>query len=354
MKEYLDKIIEKIEPLDEKSREKMRVHHADLLMPTGALAVPLSYVEQLAGILGTVRIPKQLKKRVVLFAADHGIAAEGVSAYPQEVTAQMLGSFAQGWAVITALAKRQDMDMVVVDVGVKGEGIVSDKILNKKIGQGTKNFLKEDAMIESELFQALEVGIDMARQTKTKGYDIALIGEMGIGNTTSASAITAALLALPVATVTGRGTGVNDEAYKKKIAVITQALKASNVIESPEVLKILKKVGGFEIAAMVGFLLGAAAEKLPVILDGFITGSAALAAYRISPQSKAYWIAGHVSAEGGHRKILEKLSLRPILDLDLRLGEASGAALAIPILEQAITISQDTGTFTIAGVANKE
>jgi nicotinate-nucleotide--dimethylbenzimidazole phosphoribosyltransferase len=265
----------------------------------------------------------------------------------------MLGSFANNWAVITALAKNQRMDMVVMDMGVKGEAIPSKKIVNKKIAAGTKNFLKEDAMSREELEKAVAIGMALAEETKAKGYDIVLIGEMGIGNTTSASAITALLLSLPVKVVTGRGTGVSDQAYLKKIQIITKAIQERKVKKS-DAMDVLQKVGGFEIAAMTGFLLKAAAVKLPVLLDGFITGAAALAAFSIAPQAKQYWIAGHVSKEIGHRKILEKLSLRPILDLDLRLGEASGAALALPILEQAIAISRDTGTFTLAGVANKE
>jgi nicotinate-nucleotide--dimethylbenzimidazole phosphoribosyltransferase len=347
----IDSVRKKIQPLDQNAITKMQLHHADLLMPTGALAVPLSYVEQLAGIMGNR--PKIEKKQVVLFAADHGIAAEGISAYPQEVTQQMLGSFAQGWAVITSLAKSQGMDMVVIDMGVKGSVLPSEKIINRKIAAGTKNFLQEDAMSRNEVEKALAVGIAVAKETKERGYDVALIGEMGIGNTTSASAITALLLSLPVEIVTGRGTGVTDETYEKKMAVIKKGI-LSRKVNNADAVTVLQKVGGFEIAAMTGFLLGAAAEKLPVVLDGFITGAAALVAYDIAPQAKEYWIAGHVSKEIGHRRILEKLLLRPILDLDLRLGEASGAALALPILEQAMVISRDTGTFTIAGVTNKE
>lgn len=351
-----------IQPLDKKSIEKIQKHHANLLMPSGALSVVLLYVEQLAGIYAEVPVRTLKRKRVVLFAADHGIAKEGVSAYPQEVTVQMLGSFAQNWAVITALAKNQNLDMTVFDVGVLGEGIVSEKISVQKIAQGTKNFLQENAMSEKELKIAMEIGREVAKETKKRGYDIALIGEMGIGNTTSASAITAALLHLPVQQITGHGTGVSEEIYKRKISIIKQALKARGVIlerakrpiESHNAYEVLRKVGGFEIAAMTGFLLGAAEQRLPVLLDGFITGAAALAAYSIDPMSKEYWIAGHISKEQGHRKILEKLSLRPILDLDLRLGEASGAAFALPVLEQAIAVSQNTGTFTMAGVSNKE
>jgi nicotinate-nucleotide--dimethylbenzimidazole phosphoribosyltransferase len=353
MYKLLEQTIKKITPLDKKSMQAMQAHHAQLLMPLGALSVPLSYVEQLAGIFTEKTARVLAKKRVVLFAADHGIAAEGVSAYPQEVTRQMLGSFANKWAVITALAKSQHMDVVVLDMGVKGEAIEAPTIRTEKLGEGTKNFLQEDAMSIAQLEKAVGVGIRMARETKAAGYDIALIGEMGIGNTTSASAISAVLLAVPVGGVTGHGTGVGEEAYRKKILLIEKALQ-NRKPDALDPLGVLQKVGGFEIAAMTGFLLGAAGCKLPVLLDGFITGSAALVASMVCLESKQYWIAGHVSKEQGHKKILEKLSLRPLLDLDLRLGEGSGAAFALPLLEQAIAVSRDTATFTTAQVSNKE
>ncbi len=342
----------KIKPIDKKYMDKMRQYHNTLLMPTGALEVLLSYVEKLAGIYKETPVRTLKKKRIIVFAADHGIAEEGVSAYPQEVTKQMLSSFANNLAVITVLAKNQGLDITVVDVGVKGESIKGKNILTKKVSEGTKNFLYENAMSEVEFEKAFEIGINMAKETKTSGYDIALIGEMGIGNTTSSSAVAASLLDLPVSILTGYGTGINEKTYKLKISTIEKALRQRN-IKTKDPLEILRKVGGFEIVAISGFLIGSAIYRLPVILDGFIGDVAALAAYCINPFAKDYWFAGQISQEIGDKIILKKLDLKPMLDLDFRLGEASGAALALPILEQAIAISKFTGTFDSAKVSGK-
>lgn len=353
MKAELLKLIEEIQPIDIKYVKKMRKHHETLLMPTDALKLLLSYVEKLAGIYKEIPVRILRKKKIIVFAADHGVAEEGVSAYPQDVTRQMLGSFVKSFAVITVLAKHLNADITVVDMGVKGEAIISKKMLNKKIAQGTQNFLYEDAMTSIELKKALETGLQLAKKCKKNGYDIVLLGEMGIGNTTSTSAIVASLLNVPVKSVTGYGTGISKKTYQKKISTLQKALR-NRKINKKDPFDILQKVGGFEIAAMVGFLLGAAYFRLPVILDGFIGDAAALVAYHINPLAKDYWIAGQVSQEKGDRNVLKKLSLKPILDLEFRLGEASGAAIAFPILEQAVAISRNTGTFSQAKVSNKK
>lgn len=343
----------KVQPVDRRYMEKMRKYHNTLLMPTGALEVLLSYVEKLAGIYKEIPVRMLKKKKVIVFAADHGIAEEGVSAYPQEVTKQMLSSFANELAVITVLAKHQELDISVIDVGVKGEPVKGKNIISKKVSNGTKNFLHENAMSKEELEKAFKIGVELAKETKAKGYDIVLMGEMGIGNTTSSSAVAAALLNLPVDILTGYGTGINETTFRQKIAIIEKAL-IQRKINTNDPLEILMKVGGFEIVAICGFLIGAGIYRLPVILDGFIGDVAALAAYFINPLAKDYWFAGQISQESGDKKILKKLALRPILDLDFRLGEASGSTMALPILEQAIAISRFTGTFEKAKVSDRK
>lgn len=345
--------INSIKPLDETYRKKLYAYHKTLLMPEDALSPILSYVEKLAAIKRENPVHVLKKKVVVLFAADHGVVAEGVSAYPQEVTRQMLQSFANEWAVITVLAKKERMDVLVVDTGVIGEPVLDNKIINQKIRQGTNNFVNGPSMSEKEAIKAIEIGIKTAEDIAKKGYEIAVVGEMGIGNTTSASAITSLILNLKPEEVTGRGTGVDDNGLKRKIMAIKKGLRV-NKPDPKDAVDVLFKVGGFEIGAMTGFILGCAAFKIPLVLDGFITGSAALLANNMSSLSMDYCFAGHCSMEIGHRKILEYLKLKPLLNLDLRLGEGSGAALALSILESAIYISRETATFATAKVSNKE
>jgi nicotinate-nucleotide--dimethylbenzimidazole phosphoribosyltransferase len=320
-------------------------------MPTGALAVPLSFVEQLAGIYKEFPVRQLRKKAAVIFAADHGVVAEGVSAYPQEVTQQMLGSFANGWAVITVLCKNQNIDVRVVDVGVKGSPVKG--IINKKIAEGTKNFAKGAAMTKKQALAAIAIGREQAAVLAKKKYDIAIVGEMGIVNTTATSAIASCMLGVAAVEVTDRGTGINDKVYQKKVAVIEKALKLHGP-NKKDAIEVLCCVGGFEIAAMVGFILGCGEYRIPVVLDGVITAAAALLAHSITPLSMQYCIAGHVGKEKAHEKILQALGLTPLLNLGLRLGEGSGAALALPLLEQAIVVSNNTGTFSSAHVSNKE
>lgn len=348
----LERVLSSVKPISKQWVNRAKYHHRQLLMPAGALDGILWVVEQLAGIRQEFPVPHFSKPRMVLFAADHGVAECGVSTYPQEVTAQMLSSFANKWAVSTVLAQYNSMDFRCIDVGVKGSAIKNTNIVNKKIAQGTHNFLNDKAMSFNQAAKALAVGISEANQLKQENNDIAIVGEMGIGNTTAASAITAAILGLEPDQVTGAGTGLKENQVRKKAILIKQALVRHHP-DPKDSMSVLISVGGLEIGAMTGFLLGCAANRIPVILDGFITGAAALLAYQLKPQALEYWIAGTSSREPGHRYILQYLKLKPLLDLGLRLGEGSAAALSYPLLNEAVIISSKTATFAQAKVHNK-
>lgn len=345
--------LNRIEPISKKWQNHATHHHQQLLMPTGALDGILEFVEKLAGIQKQFPIVFFRKPSMVLFVADHGIATSGVSAYPQEVTTQMVESFANQWAVSTVLAKYHHMDFRCIDVGVKGPRIAHSNIITKRIAPGTRNFLEDSAMTTEQAAQALCIGVDETDQLKRKNNDIAIVGEMGIGNTTSASAIAAAMLNLDPVQVTGKGTGLNQAQVQKKTSIIKHAL-LKHQPSSQDSMSVLCAVGGFEIGAMTGFLLGCAANHIPVILDGFITGAAALLAYQLQPHAVDYWIAGTSSQEPGHRYILDHLKLKPLLNLGLRLGEGSAAALSYPLLNEAIAVSSRTATFAQAKVSNKD
>jgi nicotinate-nucleotide--dimethylbenzimidazole phosphoribosyltransferase len=288
---------------------------------------------------------------VVLMAADHGCAKEGVSAYPQEVTAQMVRNFAGGGAAINVLARHQQARVIVVDMGTKVplEGV--ERVRSGRLGPGTANFTRGPAMSRETAIRGLEYGIALAAELHEAGAGVLAVGEMGIGNTTSASAIAAALLGQPPEQVTGRGTGVDDERLRRKVAVVARAL-AVNRPDPADALDVLAKVGGFEIAGLAGVILGAAARKMPVVLDGFITGAAALAAAGLCPAARDYLIAAHRSAEPGHAFILRHLDLRPLLDLDMRLGEGTGAVLALHLVEASLRLLREMATFETAGVTD--
>lgn len=348
----LQQTLKNISQPSKKWQQKNVLHHKDLLMPEDALQKLLFPIERLGGIFEECPVRILKKRKGIIFAADHGVTDERISAYPQEVTRQMLHTFSLQKGVITVLGKQNTIDITVVDVGVKGEKVKGENIITQKIKHGTENFSKTHAMTKEEVVKALEVGIKMADSLKKQNCDIALVGEMGIGNTTSASAITAVILGLAPQEVTGRGTGISEKIYNHKITIIKNALQKHNP-KKDDPVDILEKVGGLEIAAMTGFLLGCAANRIPVLLDGFITGSAALLAHLFSKESISYCFASHVSKEQGHKKILEYLSLKPLLQLELALGEGSGAAVALPLLDSAIAISRNTGTFSEMMVANK-
>jgi len=329
-----------------------RNHLDSLTKPIGSLGELESIAARMIAIgRGHVELP--LKKAVYVFAADHGVTEAGVSAYPKDVTAQMVLNFLNGGAAINVLARLHDAALTVVDVGVDAEFADALGLYRAKVRRGSRNMAREAAMTEDELDAALQVGFDLAEETLAKGETLIAVGEMGIGNTTAASAITAALTGQPVETVTGRGTGLDDVGRSRKIRVIHAALGLHfpAPMASVDPVEILRCVGGLEIAATVGFILGAASHRRAIVCDGFISTAAAALAYAIAPKVKSYLFAGHRSQEPGHRHLLEYLGLRPILDLDLRLGEGTGAVLAMPVIAAALRLYSEMATFASAGVS---
>ncbi len=294
-------------------------------------------------------LPDQPKMALSVFCADHGVAREGVSAYPREVTRQMALNFASGGAAINVLCRQAGIEATIVDVGVDGEPF-EPPIRDEKIARGTQNMLHEPAMTSDQVVRAVEVGVRMAEEAIERGATLLAAGEMGIGNTTAAAAVGIALTGLPAVEVVGHGTGVSTVGWRHKVQVVSQALAVRR--PNPEdALDVLAKVGGFEIAAMAGYYLGAAAHRAPVVVDGYIATAAALAATRLAPALPAFLLWSHLSAERGHQRLLATLRHKPLLKLDLRLGEGTGAALAMDVVNRSVALYREMATFEIAGVA---
>ncbi|ART76637.1 nicotinate-nucleotide--dimethylbenzimidazole phosphoribosyltransferase [Sutcliffiella horikoshii] len=339
-----------IKPINLLQGEKMTDYLNSLTKPIGSLGAVEEIAIQLAQITGE-DFPEVTPTGIIVFAADHGVASEGVSAYPQEVTVQMVHNFLDGGAAINVLGKQIGAKVEIVDIGVAAD-MERAELHMKKIRHGTANFLKENAMTRDEAWQAIEVGSDMATRVIENGAKCLIIGEMGIGNTTSSSAILSVLSGLDVADVIGAGTGITPDQLKWKEQVIRQSLQERNP-DPNDPIDILSKVGGLEIGGMVGAILAAAERKIPVLVDGFISTVAALLAQRLYPEVKGYLFIGHQSMEAGHKHAIRQLEKKPILDLGLRLGEGTGAALAFPILKAATDIVKDMATFESAGIAEK-
>lgn len=295
--------------------------------------------------------PTCSRKTVYVFAGDHGVTDEGVSAYPKTVTRQMVDNFLANGAAINVLARCAAAEVVVVDVGVDAEFDSHSGLVEKKIRRGTRNMAIGPAMTEAETNAAVEVGRALAQQARRRSDDLIAIGEMGIGNTTAAAAITAALLGKSVAESTGSGTGVSAQGLVHKRGVIERALSVNQVRTNSAPMEILQKVGGLEIAAMTGMVLEALEQRLPVVIDGFISTAAAALAYAVEPSVKTILFAGHISQEPGHRLLLEHIGLDPILQLRMRLGEGTGAVLAMTVIEAAVRIFDEMATFSSAGVS---
>jgi nicotinate-nucleotide--dimethylbenzimidazole phosphoribosyltransferase len=338
-----------ISPPDEAAMAEARARQNALTKPQGSLGRLEALSIQLAGITGQA-LPRVDRKAVILLAGDHGIVAEGVSAYPSEVTAQMVLNFLRGGAAINVLARQVGARVIVVDVGVAADLPTHKLLRSHKIAHGTANFARGAAMSRTQAIRAIEIGIEIASDEAAHGLDLVATGEMGIGNTTPASAITALYTGLPVAQVTGRGTGVDDAGLNRKVTTIERAL-ALHQPDPADPLGVLAAVGGFEIGAIAGVCLGAAAHRVPVVVDGFISASGALLAAAICPAVTAYLIASHLSVERGHGPLWENLGLRPLLDMDLRLGEGTGAVLAMHTIEAACRILGEMATFADAGVS---
>jgi nicotinate-nucleotide--dimethylbenzimidazole phosphoribosyltransferase len=339
----------RIPPLDEIAMAAAQARQDLLTKPQGSLGRLETLSVHLAGIKGQAK-PQVERKTVIVLASDHGIAEEGVSAYPSEVTAQMVLNFLRGGAAINALARQAGARVVVADVGVAADLPDAPHVISRKIARGTANFAHGPAMSREQAARAVEIGVEIVLDQVDQGLDLVATGEMGIGNTTPASAITAAYTGLPAAAVTGRGTGVDEKGMTRKVSLIEQAL-ALHKPDPEDPLGVLAAVGGFEIGAIAGVCLGAAAHRVPVVVDGFISAAGALIAAALCPAVKPYLIASHLSVERGHAPLWDSLGLRPLLDMDLRLGEGTGAVLAMHLLEAACRVLADMATFADAGVS---
>ena len=347
----IDRVVASIRPLDEAAMEAARQRQCELTKPAGSLGRLEELAIQIAGITGRVR-PRLPRKAVVIMAGDHGVCAEGISAYPPEVTPQMVMNFLAGGAAINVLGRRVGARVVVVDVGVAAELPARDGLVHRKVAMGTKNLASGPAMTRAEAEMAIQVGIQVVQAEMEKGLDLVATGEMGIGNTTASSAIVAVLADRPVAEVVGRGTGVDDGGLRRKIRAIEKGIRINRPDPSDPV-DVLAKVGGLEIAGLVGVILAGAACRLPVVVDGFISGAAALVAARICPRVCGYMVPSHQSVETGHGAIFEALGLRPLLNMDMRLGEGTGAAIAMHLIDDALAIQDEMATFSEAGVSGK-
>lgn len=346
--ELLKEVKHNIADLDRVSMEKAQQRLDNLTKPPGSLGVLEELCVQLAGIYKNP-MPSIDKKTVVVMAGDHGVVEEGVSAFPQEVTPQMVVNFLKGGAAINVLCRHAGASIKCVDIGVC-QDIKHPQLIVKKVKHGTQNMVKGPAMSRTEAEKTIEIGIQTAITEIEVGADILATGEMGIGNTTPSSAILACYTDEPVEVITGRGTGLNDEKLKQKIQVIKKALSLNKPApEDP--IDVLSKVGGFEIGGLAGLILGAAYKRKPVVIDGFISSAAALIAAKIQPKAVNYMIPSHLSEEPGHKIALKVLGLKPMLRMNMRLGEGTGAALAFNLIEAAVKIIKEMATFDEAGVS---
>lgn len=349
----LDEAIGRVRPIDVAWRDRAEARLDQLTKPPGSLGRLESIAARLCAIQKTVT-PRAAPRRVVVFAADHGVTEEGVSAYPSAVTAQMVANFLRGGAAINALARAAGGQVSVVDVGVVGDIDTSGRaaaFVSRRVRPGTHNITKGPAMSDDELASALGVGLDIAGDAANEGVAVIACGEMGIGNSTAASAITAALLGVPPSEVTGLGSGIDKAMLARKVDAVTRALATNQPACDP--LAVLRTVGGLEIAAIAGAYIGAAARRIAVVGDGFIATAAALVAASMCPSFLDYWFAGHRSSEPGHTLQLRFLQQQPLLDLDMRLGEGTGAALAMPLFAAGAAVMNEMATFDSAGVARR-
>lgn len=347
--QQLAKWIASLRPLDGEAMKDASAHLDRLTKPRGSLGKLEALAVQLAGITGQQR-PEVTHKAVVVAAADHGVCAEGVSAYPQEVTAQMVRNFLHGGAAVNVLAQLHRADVICVNAGVVSDLPDHPQLLDFSFRRGTGNIAKEIAMTREEAIKTVVLGVELAGKLVGQGYHVLATGEMGIGNTTASSAILAAACGLSAEEVTGRGTGIDDVTYNKKCSIIDQAVRLHHP-DPADPLDLISKVGGLEIGMLCGLILGAALQRVPVVIDGFISSSAALLAGRFHPVARDYMIASHLSREHGHRRMLEEAALTPMLQMDMRLGEGSGAVLAFPLLDSAIHILNNMATFEGANIA---
>ncbi len=341
-----------IEPIDQSWLTAAQERQLTLTKPPGSLGRLEEIANRLAAIQRSVT-PVVSNKRIYVVAGDHGVTAEGISAYPSEVTRQMVDNFLRGGAAINVLCRAGGIEVRVVDAGVDADLSDRSELIHAKVVSGTANFAVGPAMSRDQAELCLSTGIGLAQAAAEEGIELLGIGEMGIGNTTAASAITSVLLKCDPEAVTGRGTGVDDAGLAHKIVVIRRAIEL-NKPDADDATDVLAKVGGAEIGVMAGIVLGAAANRLPIIVDGFISAAAASLAFTLQPKVRDYLFNGHRSAERGHSALIDFIGEQPLLDLSMRLGEGTGAALAMNVVEGAAKLLCEMATFTDAGVSNKE
>jgi nicotinate-nucleotide--dimethylbenzimidazole phosphoribosyltransferase len=347
----LSATLKEIRPLDRNMGAEAQKRLDILTKPQGSLGRLEEFARRLVEITGEA-MPSLEKKAVFTFAGDHGVADEGVSAFPKEVTKQMVFNFLNGGAGINVLARHAGADVAVIDIGVDFDFGEAEGLIKEKVISGTKNILKGPAMTREEAIGCIEVGIELANDFYKKGYRLFGTGEMGIANTTPSSAIAAVITGKPVSQVTGRGTGINDDTFKEKVKVIERAIEV-NRPDPKDPLDVLSKVGGAEIGGIAGICIGGAASRVPVVVDGFISTAGALIACELEPGVKDYLFAAHRSVEQGHRAMLERMGLRPIFELEMCLGEGTGAALAMLVIEAGLKIYREMATFEDAGVSDQ-
>ncbi|NPA94449.1 MAG: nicotinate-nucleotide--dimethylbenzimidazole phosphoribosyltransferase [Thermodesulfobacteria bacterium] len=349
MDNLLKELIDSIGPVDNKLEPVIQQRLDNLTKPKGSLGRLEEFAKRYCLITNQIS-PADLEKAVIVFAGDHGITQEGVSAFPKDVTYQMVKNFLQGGAGINVLARHVGADVQVVDIGVDHDLEDLPGLIHKKVGFGTKNMAEGPAMTREEAQRAILAGAEVAQDIIEGGKNILATGEMGIGNTTPASALTAVICGKEPSQVTGRGTGIDTSAYRRKIELIERAISV-NKPSPTDGLDALAKVGGFEIAGICGMILKAAQMRVPVVVDGFISGAGAIVAKALCPNISDYLFCGHCSVEQGHKVQMEYLGLRPILDLDMRLGEGTGAVLAMGLIEAGIKIYKEMATFDQAAVS---
>ncbi|MBF0619299.1 MAG: nicotinate-nucleotide--dimethylbenzimidazole phosphoribosyltransferase [Candidatus Omnitrophica bacterium] len=347
----LNETVGKIEQIDFLLQAETQRRLDNLTKPQGSLGRLEDLAKQVVEIT-RVKKPLLTHKVVFVMAGDHGVTEEGVSAFPKEVTPQMVYNFLRGGAGINVLSQHVGARVVVADMGVAVDLTPSPELIVRKVGYGTKNMAKGPAMSREEAIKSIENGISIFETEFKKGIHLAATGEMGIGNTTPASAIVSVITGRTAADVTGKGTGIDDAGWAKKVAVIRKSIEV-NKPDATDGLDVLSKVGGYEIGGLTGVILAAAARRVPVVVDGFISSSAALVACVIEPKVKDYLIASHVSVEQGHKVVWDYLGLKPVLDLGLRLGEGTGAALAMGIVDAGVKVLLEMSTFEAAGVSEK-
>lgn len=347
--QVLEQLLGRIVGPNEEVAAEASAHVDALTKPPGSLGKLEQLVIRLAGITGKAR-PRLNRRAVIVMAADHGVVAEGISAFPAEVTPQMVLNFLAGGAAVNVLARHAGADVICVDIGVNAD-LEHPDLLSRKVRKGTANMAKGAAMTRDEAIQAILAGVDVVSAEVAKGTQLFVTGEMGIGNTTASAAVMCALTGIAPASAVGRGTGIDDAGLQRKAAVVSQALSV-NSPNREDALDVLCKVGGLEIAGLTGVILAAAANGCPVVVDGFISTAAALIARQLAPVSTAYMIASHTSHESGHATLLRELDLKPMLDLDMRLGEGTGGVLSLHLIDAACLLLNEMATFASAGVSN--